>query len=211
MPVNIPAGTKFEAIKPSTVVNRRSALVNSNDQTFTIEDFAQTVGGGTFPITLNTIPKANALGSLVDSSLTEVVYIPGGVSLSGNYDAGLYFTCNSSSNLLNIYGENGNANTYAYIGDVFGNSGPSWGISLDNSIPGSEFFNLYLGGVSHLEFDRSTSVYKFGGVNTKFGIINADVSQTSLSVTPDLVVNVSGTDYIKVDVNGVIYKIELVP
>lgn len=210
MPVNIPAGTKFEAIKPSTVVNRRSALVNSNDQTFTIEDFAQTVGGGTFPITLNTIPKANALGSLVNSGLSELTGI-GGTNLTGNYDAGLYFTYNSSCTLINIYGENGNANSYAYIGDVFGSGGPSWGISLDNSISGSEFLNLYLGGVSRLEFDCLMSTYKFGGAITKFGIINADVSQASLSVTPDLVVNVSGTDYIKVDVNGVLYKIELVP
>lgn len=210
MPVNIPAGTKFEAIKPTTVVNRRSALVNSNDQTFTIEDFAQTVGGGTFPITLNTIPKANALGSLVNSGLSELTGI-GGTNLTGNYDAGLYFTYNSSCTLINIYGENGNTNSYAYIGDVFGSAGPSWGISLDNSISGSEFLNLYLGGVSRLEFDCLTSTYKFGGAITKFGIINADVSQASLSVTPDLVVNVSGTDYIKVDVNGVIYKIELVP
>ncbi len=36
MPVSIPAGTKFEAIKPTTNVNRRSALVNANDLTYTI-------------------------------------------------------------------------------------------------------------------------------------------------------------------------------
>ena len=210
MPVIIPAGTKFEAIKPTTVVNRRSALVNSNDQTFTIEDFAQTVGGGTFPITLNTIPKGTALGSLVNSSLSELTGL-GGTNLTGNYNAGLYFTYDSSSNLLNIYGETGNANSYAYIGDIFGNSGPSWGISLDNSSPGGEFLSLYLGGVSRLEFDCFSGMYNFGGSITKFGIKNADVSQASLSVTSDLVTNISGTDYIKVDVNGTPYKIQLIP
>lgn len=209
MPVNIPAGTKFEAIKPSTVVNRRSALVNSNDQTFTIEDFAQTVGGGTFPITLNTIPKANALGSLVNSGLSELTGI-GGTNLTGNYDAGIYFTYQSSSNLLNIYGETGNTNAYAIIGDVYGNSGPSWGINMDGSV-GFSYLQINLAGTSVLFFDYLSAAYSFGGATTKFGIINADVSQASLSVTPDLVVNVSGTDYIKVDVNGVIYKIELVP
>lgn len=209
MPVNIPAGTKFEAIKPSTVVNRRSALVNSNDQTFTIEDFAQTVGGGTFPITLNTIPKANALGSLVNSGLSELTGI-GGTNLTGNYDAGIYFTYQSSSNLLNIYGETGNTNAYAIIGDVYGNSGPSWGINMDGSV-GFSYLQINLAGTSVLFFDYLSAAYSFGGAITKFGIINADVSQASLSVTPDLVVNVSGTDYIKVDVNGVIYKIELVP
>lgn len=209
MPVNIPAGTKFEAIKPSTVVNRRSALVNSNDQTFTIEDFAQTVGGGTFPITLNTIPKANALGSLVNSGLSELTGI-GGTNLTGNYDAGIYFTYQSSSNLLNIYGETGNTNAYAIIGDVYGNSGPSWGINMDGSVA-FPYLQINLAGTSVLFFDYLSASYSFGGATTKFGIINADVSQASLSVTPDLVVNVSGTDYIKVDVNGVIYKIELVP
>lgn len=210
MPVNIPAGTKFEAIKPTTVVNRRSALVNSNDQTFTIEDFAQTVGGGTFPITLNTIPKANALGSLVDSSLSEVTGI-GGTNLTGNYNTGLYFTYQSSSNLLNIYGEAGNTNSYAYIGDIFGSSGPSWGMSLDNSVPGSEFLNINLNGINRLEFDCSTGLYNFGGSTTRFGIKNADVSLATLLVTSDLVTNVAGTDYIKVEVNGTPYKIELIP
>jgi hypothetical protein len=53
--------------------------------------------------------------------------------------------------------------------------------------------------------------YKFGGTTTKFGIINADLPQSSLSVSTDLVVDISGTKYIKVDVGGAVYNIELVP
>jgi hypothetical protein len=84
-------------------------------------------------------------------------------------------------------------------------------MSLDNSSPGGEFLSLYLGGVSRLEFDCFSGMYNFGGSITKFGIKNADVSQASLSVTSDLVTNISGTDYIKVDVNGTLYKIQLIP
>jgi hypothetical protein len=209
MPVNIPAGTKFEAIKPTTVVNRRSALVNSNDQTFTIEDFVQTVGGG-FTITNNYIPRGNASGSIVDSNLSEIVYGINDRSLTGNYDGGLVFTYQSSSNLLNIYGETGNTNAYAKIGDVYGNSGPSWGINMDGSVA-FPYLQINLAGTSVLFFDYISAAYSFGGATTKFGIINADLAQASLSVSADLVTNVSGTDYIKVDVNGTPYKIQLIP
>lgn len=209
MPVTIPAGTKFEAIKPSTVVNRRSALVNANDQTFTIEDFAQTVGGG-FSITNNYIPRGNVSGSIVDSSLSEVVYGPNNISLGGNYNGGIVFTYQSSSNLLNIFGDLGSANAYAQIGDVFGSSGPSWGINLDGSVA-FPYLQINLVGTSVLFFDYISGAYTFGGATTKFGIINADVSQASLAVTTDLVTNVAGTDYIKVDVGGTPYKIQLIP
>ena len=65
----IPAGTKFEAIKPTTNVNRRSALVNANDLTYTIADIAATVGGNvTVPFT-NVFPKVNNVGSFVASKL----------------------------------------------------------------------------------------------------------------------------------------------
>lgn len=207
MPVNIPAGTKFEAIKPTTVVNRRSALVNSNDQTFTIEDFAQTVGGGTFPITLNTIPKATALGSLVDSSLSEVTGISG-TSIGGNYDAGVYFTYDGSTSLLIASGEIGNLNGYAHIGDVLGSSGPSWGMNIDVT---SQIINFTMDNTSILFLNYSGDTYNFGGTTSKLGIINADSPQSSMSVTPDLVTNIGGIDYIKVDVGGVAYKLQLIP
>jgi hypothetical protein len=207
MPVSIPAGTKFEAIKPTTNVNRRSALVNANDLTYTIEDIAA-AAGGTFPITNNYIPKANSAGSIVDSSLYETIY-PSGVNLAGNYNEGIYFTYQSSTNLLQVYGDLAGA-SYAYIGDIFGNSGPSWGISLDGSVA-FPFVSILTAGVSRLTLDASSGTYDFGGSTTRLGIINADVPQCSLSVSSDLVVDISGTKYIKVDVNGTLYNIELVP
>jgi len=208
MPVSIPAGTKFEAIKPTTNVNRRSALVNANDLTYTIEDIAA-AAGGTFPITNNYITKANSAGSIVNSSLYEAIY-PSGVNLNGNYNEGINFTCQSSTNLLQVYNDL-SGTSYAYIGDIFGNLGPSWGISFDCSTAGSEFLYFYMNGTSRLGFDVFTGTYDFGGVTTRLGIINADVPQCSLSVSTDLVVNIGGTNYIKVDVNGTTYKIELVP
>ena len=207
MPVNIPAGTKFEAIKPTTNVNRRSALVNANDPTFTIEDFAQTVGGGTFPITLNTIPKATALGSLVDSNLLEVTGISG-TSIGGNYDAGVYFTYDGSTSLLIASGEIGNLNGYVHIGDVLGSSGPSWGMNIDVT---SQIINFTMDNTSILFLNYSGGTYNFGGNTSKFGILSADLPQARLSVTSDLVINIGGIDYIKVDVGGITYKIELVP
>ena len=207
MPVSIPAGTKFEAIKPTTNVNRRSALVNANDLTYTIEDIAA-AAGGTFPITNNYIPKASA-GSLVNSSLLETTGL-GGSNLAGNYDNGLYFTYQSSAVLFSASGDSGNVNAYAHIGDVFGTSGPSWGINIDGSVA-FPYLTIALAGTSVLFFDIISGAYSFGGTTTKFGIINADIPQCSLSVSPDLVIDIAGTKYIKVDVNGTIYNIELVP
>lgn len=208
MPVNIPAGTKFEAIKPSTVVNRRSALVNSNDQTFTIEDFAQTVGGGTFPITQNNIPKGTALGNLIASQLFENDY-GFGPTLFGDFNGGVGFTYQGGANLLSI-GENILGNAFGRLGDTTGVLGPLWGVTVEsNALSPAIIISTY--GYVALEFYPLLGDYKFGGATTRFGIINADVSQASLSVTSDLVINVSGTDYIKVDVNGTLYKIQLIP
>lgn len=208
MPVTIPAGTKFEAIKPTTNVNRRSALVNAQDLTYTIEDIAAAAGGGGFTITNNYIPKGNASGSIVDSNLyqDDQGY---GTGLFGNYSGGLSFTYNNSANLLNVLDDNfGFAN--ALLGDVFGANGPSWGISiLSNS--SNAIFSVSLYGNNVLSFLPNTGSYNFGGITTKFGIINADGPQSSISVSSDLVTNISGIDYIKVDINGSLYKIELIP
>ena len=208
MPVTIPAGTKFEAIKPTTNVNRRSALVNAQDLTYTIEDIAAAAGGGGFTITNNYIPKGNASGSIVDSNLyqDDQGY---GTGLFGNYSGGLSFTYNNSANLLNVLDDNfGFAN--ALLGDVFGANGPSWGISiLSNS--SNAIFSVSLYGNNVLSFLPNTGSYNFGGITTKFGIINADDPQSSISVSSDLVTNISGIDYIKVDINGSLYKIELIP
>ena len=209
MPVTIPAGTKFEAIKPTTDVNRRSALVNANDPVFTIEDIAQTVGGGGgFPITNNYIPKASA-GSLVDSSLLETTGL-GGANLAGNYNNGLYFTYQSSAVLFSASGDSGNINAYAHIGDVFGSSGPEWGINIDGSVA-FPYLNIALAGTSVLFFDIISGAYSFGGATTKIGLSFADTPSSAISVSPDLVVKIAGTDYIKVDVGGTAYNIALVP
>jgi hypothetical protein len=207
MPVIIPAGTKFEAIKSTTNVNRRSALVNANDLTYTIEDIAASAGGS-FPITNNYIPKANNVGSIVDSSLYEAVGYYGN-GLNGNYDGGISLYYQSSVPLLNIYGSSVLTSSVD-IGDVYSSAGPAWGISLASSAL-TTFLNIYTNGVNILSFNSNSGQYEFGGVTTRFGITNADVSQTSLFVSPDLVVDILGTKYIKVLVNGVYYNIELVP
>ena len=203
MPVSIPAGTKFEAIKPTTNVNRRSALVNANDLTYTIEDIAAAAGGGaSFPIATGYMPKADALGNLVQSSLYES---PSN-ALNGTFSSGILFESAVGVNLLNI----DNFAKYMNFGDIFGITGTSFGLKIDND-PFSGVAQILWNGNAVLNFIPSIAEYKFGGTTTKFGIINADVSQCSLSVSPDLVVNIGGTDYIKVDVNGTIYNIELVP
>jgi hypothetical protein len=203
MPVTIPAGTKFEAIKPTTNVNRRSALVNANDLTYTIEDIAAAAGGGaSFPIATGYMPKADALGNLVQSSLYESA----GNALNGTFSSGILFESAVGVNLLNV----DNFARYMNFGDIFGITGTSFGLKIDGD-PFSGVAQILWNGNAVLNFIPSIAEYKFGGTTTKFGIINADVSQCSLSVSPDLVVNIGGTDYIKVDVNGTIYNIELVP
>jgi len=209
MPVSIPAGTKFEAIKPTTVVNRRSALVNSNDQTFTIEDIVAAAGGGTFPITNNYIPKANALGSLVNSSLSELTGL-GGSSLGGNYNNGLYFTYQSSSVLFSASGDAGNINAYAHIGDVFGSSGPAWGINVDGST-GFPYLSILLSGTTVLHLDYINGDYQIGGSTSRFGIKDADTAHPTLQVSPDMIQNILGINYLLIDISGTVYKIQLIP
>ena len=79
MPVSIPAGTKFEAIKPTTNVNRRSALVNANDLTYTIEDIAAVAGGAKVAqveITQAEILNASGFLKLLVPSVTNKILIP---------------------------------------------------------------------------------------------------------------------------------------
>lgn len=206
----IPAGTKFEAIKPTTNVNRRSALVNANDLTYTIADIAATVGGNvTVPFT-NVFPKVNNVGSFVASKLYEFEGTPGEFALAGNYSNGINITGTSAQSFANLLTVD-NVARFLSIGDIFGvYGGPSFGIAL-SSDPIFPYASISIQGNNVLFFDIISGAYSFGGTTTKFGIINADISQCSLSVSSDLIIDVSGTKYIKVDVNGTLYNIELVP
>ncbi len=207
MPVTIPAGTKFEAIKPTTNVNRRSALVNANDLTYTIEDIAAAAGGGTptFPISNNRFPKVNSSGNLVGSLLSEFTGAIG-FGLNGSYEDGIAFD-GGGANLISI--SNDPSNPYANIGDTSGNNGPAWGFYLDGTA--FPYVIISANNVSHLSFTPFNGSYQIGGSTTRFGIKNGDLPQSSLLVSTDLVTNVAGTNYIKVDVGGTTYKIELVP
>jgi len=209
MPVTIPAGTKFEAIKPSTVVNRRSALVNANDQTFTIEDIAQSVGGGGgFTITNNYIPKGDASGSIVDSDLYQDDQ-GFGTGLFGNLDGGIGITSQTGGNLLTILTDTLGGYSYLYLGDCFGTLGNSFGISIDSN-PAAPFVSINTDGISVLLFNVFSGSYDFGGNTTRLGITAADTPTSAVSVSSDLIVNIAGTNYIKVDVNGTAYNIALV-
>jgi hypothetical protein len=209
MPVNIPAGTKFEAIKPTTNVNRRSALVNSNDPTFTIEDFAQTVSAGlTFPITLNYIPMADALGGLVDSNLYQNDF-GYGTGLFGDFIGGIGLS-SSGTNLISAIIDSISGYSSIYIGDVFGALGPSFGISIQ-SVPIGSSLNLNTKGVNVFSCFVDSGAYDFGGIYTRFGIVNGDTPSPSLFVSNDLVTNIGGIEYIKVIYNGTPYKIQLIP
>ena len=207
MPVTIPAGTKFEAIKPTTNVNRRSALVNANDLTYTIEDIAAAAGGGTptFPISNNRFPKANSSGNLVGSALSEFNGAIG-FGIAGSYEDGIWFD-GGGANLISI--SNDPAGQFANIGDTNGNNGPAWGIYMDGTA--FPYIIISANNISHLSFTPFNGSYQIGGSTTRFGIKNGDLPQSSLLVSPDLVTNVAGTNYIKVDVGGVVYKIALVP
>jgi hypothetical protein len=204
----IPAGTKFEAIKPTTNVNRRSALVNANDLTYTIADIAATVGGNvTVPFT-NAFPKVNNLGNFVASKLYEFEASPGEFTLAGNYSDGINITGTGIQNFANLLTVE-NVNKFLSVGDVNGTFGLSYGINL-SADPGFSFASILIGGVSNLTLTPALGEYNFGGATTKFGIINADIPQCSLSVSSDLVVDILGTKYIKVDVSGTVYNIALV-
>lgn len=196
----IPAGTKFEAIKPSTVVNRRSALINANDETYTIADFASTIGATiTFPLTAEYFPKADANGALVDSGLYE-----NSSALYGVYPGGLNLTSNPGVPLFSI----DNSTGFLYVGDVFGVLGASWGISIQNA---GGVLSFGLSGTPVININKLTGNYQIGGVTTKFGILNGDFLNASLQATTDLVTNVGGVDYIKINIGGLDYKIELIP
>jgi hypothetical protein len=210
MPVTIPAGTKFEAIKPTTDVNRRSALVNANDPVFTIEDIAQTVGGGGgFTITNNYIPKGDASGSIVDSNLYQgdQGY---GTTLEGQFVGGINILTQPFANLFTVVNDTVGGYNYFILGDTSGALGPNWGISLD-STPFNSGLSVNTYGVNILDFNVTVGVYNFGGATTKIGLSFADTPSSAISVSPDLVVNIAGTDYIKVDVGGTAYNIALVP
>lgn len=208
MPVTIPAGTKFEAIKPTTNVNRRSALVNAQDLTYTIEDIAA-AAGGTFPITNNYIPKANSSGSIVDSNLYQDDQ-GFGTGLFGDFSGGIGLTSQSGSNLLTAITDNIGGYSYAYIGDTFGALVPAFGLEINSNVLGPSV-KMLTNGINVLEFYTNSGAYQFGGLSSRFGIINGDMPQASLYITPDLVTNVAGTEYIKVLHNGIYYKIELIP
>lgn len=206
----IPAGTKFEAIKPTTNVNRRSALVNANDLTYTIADIAATIGGSvTVPFT-NVFPKVNNVGSFVASKLYEFEGTPGEFSLAGNYSNGISITGTGAQNFVNLLTVD-NFARLLNIGDIFGvHGGLPFGLLISDD-PAFTYAQILLNGNAVLDFIPALAEYKFGGTTTKFGIIDEGGPSSSLSVTPDLVIDIAGTKYIKVDVNGTLYNIELVP
>lgn len=201
----IPAGTKFEAIKPSTVVNRRSALINANDETYTIADFASTIGATiTFPLTFEYFPKADNSGSLVNSGLYETI-ISGDVYLTGDYNGGLNFTSASGSSL--IICDNNAAKTLK-LADVNGFNGIPFGIDISGNLG---LVNIVTNGISVLSFDQIFGDYQIGGTATRFGLQNADTLTASLKATSDLMTNIAGIDYLKINIGGIDYKIQLIP
>jgi hypothetical protein len=211
MPVTIPAGTKFEAIKPTTNVNRRSALVNANDPVFTIEDIAQTVGGGGggFTITNNYIPRGDASGSIVDSNLYQgdQGY---GTTLEGQFVGGINILTQPFTNLFTVVNDTVSGFNFVALGDNSGTLGPLWGFIIDSN-PFSPTVSISTNGNNVLYFFPSSGQYEIGGSTSRFGMVNGDTPQSAMYFTPDLVTNVGGTDYIKVIINGTAYKIELVP
>ena len=106
MPVTIPAGTRFEAIKPTTDVNRRSALVNAQDLTYTIEDIAAAAGGAKVAqveITQAEILDASGFLKLLVPSVTNKILIPISLALYRK-PGGTNYVISNSIRLVTIIG-----------------------------------------------------------------------------------------------------------
>ena len=154
MPVTIPAGTKFEAIKSTINVNRRSALVNANDLTYTIEDIAASAGGAKaaqVEITQAEILNASGFLKVLVPSVTNKILIP--ISLAVyRKPGGTNYTISNSVRLHTIIGSSssslgGTADT-AFAGSTQGSLALTYALSLNSNLSPNNNLSLVSGNVS---------------------------------------------------------------
>lgn len=152
MPVNIPAGTKFEAIKPTTVVNRRSALVNSNDQTFTIEDIAASAGAKVAQVEITQAEILDASGFLkvLVPSVNNKILIPISLAIYRK-PGGTNYTLLNSVRLYTIIGSNssnlGNTIDTAFTSSTEGSLALNFTSSLNSNLSPNNNLSLVSGAV----------------------------------------------------------------
>ena len=153
MPVTIPAGTKFEAIKSTTNVNRRSALVNANDLTYTIEDIAAAAGGAKVAqveITQAEILNASGFLKVLVPSVTNKILIP--ISLAVyRKPGGTNYSLSSSVRLYTIIGSNssslGNTADAVFTGSTEGSLALTYALSLNSNLSPNNNLSLVSGAV----------------------------------------------------------------
>jgi hypothetical protein len=153
MPVTIPAGTKFEAIKSTINVNRRSALVNANDLTYTIEDIAASAGGAKaaqVEITQAEILNASGFLKVLVPSVTNKILIP--ISLAVyRKPGGTSYTLSNSVRLHTIIGSSSSSlggTADAAFGSTQGSLALTYALSLNNNLSPNNNLSLVSGNVS---------------------------------------------------------------
>ena len=152
MPVNIPAGTKFEAIKPTTNVNRRSALVNANDLTYTIEDIAAAGGATVSQVEITQAEILNPSGFLkvLVPSVTNKILIPISLAIYRK-PGGTNYTLFNSIRLYTIIGFNssniGNTVDAAFTGSTEGSLALNFALSLNSNLSPNNNLSLVSGSV----------------------------------------------------------------
>ena len=152
MPVNIPAGTKFEAIKPTTNVNRRSALVNANDLTYTIEDIAAAGGAKVSQVEITQAEILNPSGFLkvLVPSVTNKILIPISLAIYRK-PGGTNYTLFNSIRLYTIIGFNssniGNTVDAAFTGSTEGSLALNFALSLNSNLSPNNNLSLVSGSV----------------------------------------------------------------
>ena len=151
MPVSIPAGTKFEAIKPTTNVNRRSALVNANDLTYTIEDIAAVAGGAKvaqFEITQAEILNPLGFSKLLVPSVTNKILIPISLAIYRK-PGGTNYILSNSIRLITILGINattlGNTADAAFTGSTQGSLALTYAAGLNSNLSPNNYLSLVSG------------------------------------------------------------------
>jgi hypothetical protein len=151
MPVSIPAGTKFEAIKPTTNVNRRSALVNANDLTYTIEDIAAVAGGAKVAqveITEAEILNASGFSKLLVPSVTNKILIPISLALYRK-PGGTNYIISNSIRLITILGISsstlGNTADAAFTGSTQGSLILTYAAGLNSNLSPNNNLSLVSG------------------------------------------------------------------
>lgn len=153
MPVTIPAGTKFEAIKSTINVNRRSALVNANDLTYTIEDIAASAGGAKaaqVEITQAEILNASGFLKVLVPSVTNKILIP--ISLAVyRKPGGTSYTLSNSVRLHTIIGSNSSSlggTADSAFGSTQGSLALTYALSLNGNLSPNNNLSLVSGTVS---------------------------------------------------------------